>query len=378
MSIASKANSEPLIQKNETMRYRPLGKTGLMVSALSFGCMRLAEDMTLNEKLISNAIDLGVNYFETTRGYCAGKCQHRAAPGLVGKTPGVIVSGKGSMNADTTAYNFRKEMETQLDILGLSHFKFYQVGWFGWDKMPDLLKPGGVLDALRKAKDEGLVKYIGFTGHDKPENFIKCIETGLFDCITVPYNMLNHSYEPTLARAGELGVGVVAMCPVAGGVLASESSKLQDGLGIDLPTSEMALRFVLSNPNVSTACSGMSTMEMLQQNVKTVKNFDPDKDADFGELCEGLDRMRKMLGEKFCTTCGYCMPCPEGIHIPYMMELHTNWQVFGLEEGTRKALAAFPQKDNILQCTQCRLCEKACPNKLEICKTIEKMTEVLT
>ena len=377
MSAISKANSETLIQNDGTMRYRPLGKTGLMVSALSFGCMRLTEDMTLNEKLISSAIDLGVNYFETTRGYCSGKCQHRTSPGLVGKTSGVIVSGKGSMNADTTAYNFRKEMETQLDILGLSHFKFYQVGWFGWDRMPHLLKPGGVLDALRKAKDEGLVQHIGFTGHDKPENFIKCIETGLFDCITVPYNMLNRSYEPTLTRAGELGVGVVAMCPIGGGLLASESSKLQDGLGIDLPTSEMALRFVLSNPNVSTACSGMSTMEMLQQNVKTVNNFDPDEDADFEDICEGLDRMRETLGERFCTACGYCMPCPEGIHIPYMMELHTNGRVFGLEKGVSNALAAFPQRDKILNCSKCRSCEKACPNQLEICETIEKMAELL-
>jgi predicted aldo/keto reductase-like oxidoreductase len=78
------ANSEPLIQNDETMRYRPLGKTGLKVSALSFGCMRLSDDQELNTKLISQAVDQGVNYFETTRGYLGGTCQHRAAPGLKG------------------------------------------------------------------------------------------------------------------------------------------------------------------------------------------------------------------------------------------------------------------------------------------------------
>ena len=77
MSIVPPANSETLIENNETMRYRPLGKTGLKVSALSFGCMRLSDDQDINTPLISRAIDLGVNYFETTRGYCGGQCQHR-------------------------------------------------------------------------------------------------------------------------------------------------------------------------------------------------------------------------------------------------------------------------------------------------------------
>ena len=169
MGVTTASHTEPLIRKDETMRYRPLGRTGLMVSALSFGCMRLPEDMALNEKLISRAIDLGINYFETTRFYCGGQCQHRTAPGLVKKTEGVIVSGKGGIGPETTAYSFRKEMERQLDILGLDHFKFYQVGWFRWENMPHLLKRGGVLDAIRKAQDEGLVQYIGFTGHDTPK-----------------------------------------------------------------------------------------------------------------------------------------------------------------------------------------------------------------
>ena len=99
MSIVLPANSEPLIENNGTMRYRPLGQTGLKISALSFGCMRLTEDQDLNTRLICRAVDLGVNYFETTRGYCGGQCQHRIAPGLKDKTAGVIVSGKASLNS---------------------------------------------------------------------------------------------------------------------------------------------------------------------------------------------------------------------------------------------------------------------------------------
>ncbi len=366
MPIVAPAHAEPLIRNDETMRYRPFGRTGWQVSALSFGCMRLGEDQERNTALISRAVDLGVNYFESTRYYLGGTCQHKTAPGLAGKTAGVIVSGKERINPDQTAYLFRKEIERQLDILGLTHFKFFQVGWFRWENMPHLLKRGGVLEAIRRAKDEGLIQCVGFTGHDTPENFITCIETGLFDSITVPYNLINRSYEPTIRRAGQLGVGVVAMCPVAGGVLACESSRLRDALQMDLPTTEMALRFVLSNPDVSTACSGMNTLEQLEENVRTVRNFDPAAQGDFAAMCEGLDRLRAELGDKFCTACRYCMPCPEGVDIPRHLDLYRQWKAFGLEDAARRGVARMPEDKSLARCTTCGACVAACPNDLPV------------
>lgn len=366
MPIVTPSHSEPPIRNDETMRYRPFGKTGWQVSALSFGCMRLGEDQEANTALISRAVDLGVNYFESTRYYLGGTCQHKTAPGLAGKTAGVIVSGKERITPDQTAYLFRKEIERQLGILGLTHFKFFQVGWFRWANMPHLLKRGGVLDAIRQAKDEGLVQCVGFTGHDTPENFIACIETGLFDSITVPYNLINRSYEPTIKRAGELGVGVVAMCPVAGGVLACESSRLQEALQMDLPTTEMALRFVLANPDVSTACSGMNTVEQLEENVRTVRGFDPAEQGDFAAMCEGLDRLRAELGDKFCTGCRYCMPCPEGVDIPRHMDLYRQWKAFGLEDAARQGVARISEEKSLARCTQCGACVTACPNDLPV------------
>lgn len=378
------ANSEPLIENNDTMRYRPLGQTGLKISALSFGCMRLREDQDINTRLICRAVDLGVNYFETTRGYCDGQCQHRTAPGLKDNTGGVIVSGKAPLGPDTTAFTFRQEIERQLDILGLSHFKFFQVGWFAWNNIKHLLKPGGALDAIRQAKNEGLIQYFGLTGHDTPENFIKCIETGLFDSITVPYNLVNRKYEPTIKRAGELSLGVVAMCPVGGGALAFESQKLRDALKMDLPTTEMALRFVLSNPDVSAACSGMSTIEQLEQNVKTVNDFDPENHSSFDDFCQGVERLRETFGEKTCTACGYCMPCPHDVNIPYHMEVYRNWECFGLGETTdrktgdwpKTALANMNQKQHAKNCSECGTCEEKCPNSIPITKTLRILREL--
>ena len=376
MAVVARTHSEPLIRKEDTMRYRPFGRTGYMVSALSFGCMRLQDDPGLNEKLISRAVELGVNYFETTRYYLGGTCQHRVAPGLKGKTGGIIVSGKEGISPDKSAYLFRKEIERQLEILGLDHFKFFQVGWFSWGMMPHLLKRGGVLDAIRRAQDEGLIHFVGFRGHDTPENFIRCIETGLFDSLTIPYNMINRQYEPVIARAGELGLGVVAMCAVAGGVLSSPSDALRKAIGVDLPTPAMALRFVLSNPNISTACSGMSTLEMLEENVRTVREFDPDK-ADFAGMCKGLDRLRETLGDRFCTSCRYCAECPAGLEIWRLMDIWQHWKVFGLEDWARNALRQFPAEKQPAQCTACRACEEKCPNQLEVCNRLKELGALL-
>ncbi len=376
MSVVTPANSEPLIQNNETMRYRPLGRTGLMVSALSFGCMRLGEDQDLNTELIGRAIDLGVNYFETTRGYCQGKCQHRVAPGLKGRTKGLIVSGKQAVRPDSTAYSFRKEAEKQLDILGLTHFKFFQVGWFSWKNFTHFLKRNGVLEEIRRMQDEGLIQHVGFTGHDASENFTRIIETGLFDTLTIPYNLINREYESTMRRAGELGVGVVAMCPVAGGLLSHESSALKESLDMDLPTTEMALRFVLSNPNISTACSGMNTLEQLEQNVRSVKAFDPETERLHERYCEGLDQLRGKLGHRVCTSCGYCMPCPQGVSIPRYMQLYHYLKAFDLKDGVRDALGKIPEAKSMAHCNDCGACEEKCPNDLPIREMTKTVTDI--
>ncbi|OPZ24157.1 MAG: Aldo/keto reductase family protein [Lentisphaerae bacterium ADurb.BinA184] len=374
MSVVSAANCEALAQKPEAMNYRAFGRTGLMVSALSMGCMRLGEDQEANTRVVARALELGVNYFETTRWYCGGQCQHRTAPGLAGKTRGVIVSGKCGIGPDSTAYGFRQEIERQLDILGLTHFKFFQVGWFSWGMMPHLLKRGGVLDALRVARDEGLVQFVGFTGHDTAENFIKCLETGLFDSMTVPYSLINRTYEGTIRRAGELGVGVVAMCPVAGGTLACESSVLKEALGLDLPTTEMALRFVLANPHVSTACSGMTSAGMVEQNACTVKAAGvAGSSEDHARMCAGLEKLRAAFGARLCTACRYCMPCPRGVDIPRHMELHRNWKAFGLADITRRQLDGVPADRAIELCNACGECEKKCPNQIPVRKALREL-----
>jgi predicted aldo/keto reductase-like oxidoreductase len=144
---------------------------------------------------------------------------------------------------------------------------------------------------------------------------------------------------------------------------------------MDLPTTEMALQFVLSNPNVSTACSGMNRMEQLEQNSTTARTFDPDR-GNFEAMCEGLDRLRAALGERFCTMCRYCTPCPSGVDIPRHMEIHRQTKCFGLANWAPAALKSIPETQRAAKCNECGLCETKCPNTLPIRATLKELRVV--
>lgn len=360
------------------MQYRPLGKTGLKVSALAMGCMRLPEnDPELAAQVVDAAIAAGVNYFETTTGYINGKCQHLTAPGLKGRSRGLIVSGKAGIGENTTEESYRKEIENQMKILGVDYLEFFQVGWFSLDKLEMLTKKGGALDALNKARSEGIVGHIGFTGHDSPENFTKLIETGIFDSFTMPYNLLDRQYSAAIKRAGELGVGVIAMCPVAGGMLASPSPQLQQLIpGGAQTTAGAALQFVLSNPDVSCACSGMNTLEMLQENVDTVNAFAGPSADDLARMERILDEFQA-LGQKFCTSCRYCMDCPQGVDIPHNFNIYNRARVYGLTDWAKGEYARMEEAKKASSCIKCGECEPKCPNKLSIMEQLEQVDDLL-
>lgn len=360
------------------MQYRPLGKTGLQVSALAMGCMRLpAHDPELAAQIIDESIAAGVNYFETTRGYIGGRCQHLVAPGLKGRSRGLIVSGKAGVGADTTADSYRREIELQMEILGVDYLEFFQVGWFGYDRLELLTKPGGALEALDQARAEGIISHIGFTGHDSPENFTKLVETGIFDSVTLPYNMIARQYAPTVRRAGELGVGVVAMCAVSGGLLANPSPQMRALIpGGATTTAAAALQFVLANPDVSCACSGLSDLTMLRENVETVSGYQGVTPEQFVAMDQMLDQYA-VMGAKLCTNCRYCMDCEHGVDIPGNFHAYTIARVYGLLDWSRAQYAALESAKRADACLRCGACEPKCPNSISIMTQLEEVAKLL-
>jgi predicted aldo/keto reductase-like oxidoreductase len=101
-------------------------------------------------------------------------------------------------------------------------------------------------------------------------------------------------------------------------------------------------------------------------------------------MCENLDRLRRQIGDKVCTSCGYCMPCPQKVNIPWYMEIYRNWKGFGIGQASSggpgawvtKALADIPAEQNLKNCNRCGACEGKCPNRISIRQILDELGEL--
>lgn len=341
------------------------------------GCGRLPEDDEHAAEVVVAAIEAGINFFETATFYCNNRCLEKTALGIAGRRDQVMVQVKIGTEPEATADSFRREAESQFQRLGVDHVEFFQFGWLAWERLPIMLRKGGPLEGVRRMQDEGLVRYLGFTGHDTPENFIKLLETGLFSSMTVSYHLLNRTYESAIARAGELGVGVLVMNPVGGGILGHHSETLQGLIpGGSSSSADAALRFVLANPGVTSAVSGMHTPQEVAENVATIENLGSLGAVDHQQMCRILDEYQA-LGNKFCTGCKYCTPCPHGVDVPANFQLFNYFQVYGVQGWAREQYAAMAAEARADQCVLCGECEEKCPQHLAIREQLQQTDQAL-
>ncbi|MHB9022744.1 MAG: aldo/keto reductase [Armatimonadota bacterium] len=354
------------------MRYRPLGPSGVLVSELSFGCGHLPEDAAASTGALRAGIAAGCNYFETAECYLNGQCQQKTALGVRGFTDKVMVSAKEGVGPETTADSYRKDFERQLSNLGVDRVEWLQVGWMSLELLPVLTRKGGALETIHQLMSEGLVGHLGFTGHDTPENVIELLKTGIFESTTVSYHLLNRTYEPAIAYAGRHGYGVVVMNPVGGGILGTPAPDFLHAIpgGAVTSLASVALRFVLANPHVSTACSGMSSEKMVAENVAAVEQAAGLSTDDREKMGQILDQF-KALGDRFCTGCRYCMPCPRGVDIPNCFRLYNLHTVYGFRQGAREIYDRMNAEQRASTCARCGECEAKCPNKLPIMEQLE-------
>ncbi len=172
-------------------------------------------------------------------------------------------------------------------------------------------------------------------------------------------------------------MGVVAMCPLAGGMLASPSPQIQALIpGGAQTTAAAALQFVLANPDVNCACSGMSTLEQLEENGRAADSFAGVTDDDRAKMERILEEFAA-IGNKFCTGCRYCMDCPNGVDIPRNFRLCNRAKVYGLVDLAREQYAALDKGKRAESCTRCGECEPKCPNKLPIMDQLAEVDEQL-
>lgn len=373
------------------MQYRAFGETGFNISLLGFGAMRLpqttaggktATDYEESERIIHRAFELGVNYIDTAPYYCNGESEIAVGRAIKGWRNKIRLSTKNPVEDDSGAH-YREKLEESLKKLDTDYIDYYHMWGINWDLFQHKIdvKNGPLAEAV-KAKEEGLIRHISFSFHDEPENMIKIIDHGCFESVLCQYNLLDRRNEEAIAYARGKGLGVVIMGPVGGGRLGAPSPVIQRLLpGGSKSSAETALRFVFANKNVCCAISGMSSLNMVEENAAVASNKEELSETELEAIKASLEQNRR-LSELYCTGCNYCMPCPHDVNIPLNFRLMNYHRVYGLTGYAKNEYAQIGRDDmhkgkKASECVGCGVCEKKCPQKLQIRKQLKETASAL-
>jgi len=366
------------------MECRTLGRTGLRVSRLGFGAMRLpmAEGRVVRElaiPMIHQAFEGGVNYIDTAVGYCNQDSQCVVGEALKGWRDRIVVSTKNhcfEANEAVWWTNLENSL-TRLDIDAIDIYNTHGIDEVKYDRfvIPHIFQ------WMSKAKDQGLIRHICTSFHGTREFFRRMVADGLYECVTIQYNLLNREFEEEIALAKEAGMGIVVMGPVGGGRLGGDSEVLGGLIPEIQRIPELALRFVMANPNVDVVLSGMSTLDQVLDNVKIVPDNVPLNEEDIAALNTQTRRLSEMA-KLYCTGCGYCTPCLHGVAIPRIFSMFNTGRVYGLWAHAKAQYAALARagRENNLpadRCMDCGACVPKCPQGINIPKELRNAHEAL-
>lgn len=377
------------------MQYRPVGTTGIMVSALGIGTMRFKSRENAVQ-IIERELELGLTYIDIGSAYSYQSFDENAetwvGAALAGKDRSTLVlSAKaqprwGEPQVEkglgvSTRDQMWKCIENSLKRVGVDYFDFYQL----WDmSAPEHFAAGcegadTPLSALREAREQGLVRHLGFTTHARADDIIHWLQRlPEFRFITVYYNFNDRYPERVLDYCLANGIGVCIMGPLRGGLLTGESPVFAQMLPelAGMPVQEIALRFLLGSPAVSTVISGMNEIAHVEENARIASLDEPMPPDQRTRFIEAVRRFTH--GEELCSACHYCAgKCPEGLPISHLMGLWQLWEVFKLStaEEQIKALAANARA-NPARCTACEACVEACPQGLDIPSRMKQLATV--
>jgi len=373
------------------MIYRDFGNTGIKISSLGFGCMRLpmikldGQDVIDQEKvdlMMQKAFELGVNYFDTAYFYNNGLSEAALGNAVHSFRDKIYISSKSPGHLLKKEGDYRRILEEQLNKLQTDHLDFYHFHGIGYDSFFKTDKKTGWIKAAEQAKSEGLIKRISFSFHDKPENMIKLADLGLFESVLCQYSIVDRSNEKAMAYAKSKGLGVIVMGPLGGGRVAGLPREMSQELSLQTNSNaEMALRFVFASPDVDCALSGMGNIQMVEENAAISSKRKPLIDREV-EAIKELMKKYESLANLYCTGCGYCMPCPAEVNIPEIFKMMNYYRIYGIHDYAQKGYAEIGVNEWIPgkradACTECGLCEEKCPQKIEIRQQLKESHDVL-
>ncbi len=372
------------------MQYRKFGELDWQPSALGFGCMRLpivdGDSSRIDEKsaaeMLYYAIDNGVNYIDTAYPYHGGNSE-----GFVGRTLEGEYREKVKLATKLPTWKINKPedfdfyLNEQLSRLRTERIDFYLLHALNQDYWERILTHG-VLESAEKARADGRIGQIGFSFHDEYPVFKTIVDSYPdWDFCLIQYNFMDQKYQAGkrgLKYAAEKGLGVVIMEPLRGGRLINppqEIQKIWDGSETKRSPADWSLQWLWNQPEVSLVLSGMSTLQQVQENVRSAAA------SGVGRLSkEELDRVEKarLTYEGFqlipCTNCGYCVPCPEGVDIPRILKIYNDGIMYDKVASAKTDYTLWvPEENKGDLCVECGECLEKCPQDIAISDWMDRI-----
>ena len=328
------------------MKKALLGNTGMEVSVIGLGgipIQRVNEEDAIN--IILECKKQGINFIDTARGYTVSE-------EYIGK--GLKAAGRENFYIATKAMSYdydsmKKSIDESLNTMDIDYIDLYQIHSVGTkQQLETALSENGALKALIEAKEQGLIRHIGITGHVR-EILIEAIDNNEFETVQFPFNPVEPQGTELFLKAKQKGMGTIAMKPIAGGAF-------------EHPL--LSLKYILNSGLITIAIPGMDSIKHVIEN------------AQVGIKAESLTEEEEQiinsevesLGTEFCRRCGYCKPCPEGIDIPSVFTYENYVLKYNMPEYGKLKYDQLKVKPD--ECVRCRKCERKCPYNLPI---VEKL-----
>jgi len=358
------------------VEYRTLGKTGLRVSAISYGTLKLprisAEEAA---RCLERALELGINFVDTARDY--GDAESKVGRALKGRRGEFLLATKTSARRYDAAMADldRSLQELQTDYLDL--WQLHSVS--DEESWREVMAEGGALQAARRAQAQGVVRHVGISVHRSLSVMHRAIQCGKFETIMLCYNPIDaENVGGVLALPRRHGLGLIVMKALSGGTMAYPKQARKAGFGGRDALVAGALRWVLGNQNVDCVLAGMRAVHEVEENVALASPVVPLTAAERKQLLAMLGEFggEYRYGQR-CLACGYCQPCPEGVNIPAIF-LAARMLTSYPDDVKHQGYEIYEQLDvGAEACVECEKCVEKCPATLPIPALLKEARKVL-
>lgn len=345
----------------DKLEMRVLGRTGLKVTPVGFGC-----GYTGDASVIERAADLGINYFDTARAYLQGNSERMVGMALAGKRKEIVLSTKSLASTKEMAL---KDLETSLRELKTDYVDI----WYYHDKpSPDKVTEG-MIEAQQIARQQGKARFSGLSMHaNQPQMLPWMAKNGFFDVVMTGYNFsMDASMDEAIAVAAQAGIGIVAMKVMAGGYRALKPSDPLYAKFKQEGTQLAALKWAVNRPHVATTVPGILDMDQLDENFRAMsERFSP---GDEKILTAHLETIAPI----YCRMCGQCKDtCRQGLPVADVLRYLTYADGYRQFAMARESFRRLAPEHQAVRCGDCAACTVKCPHGVRVAERMARAQEL--